>query len=274
VGTFISPDTLVPDPANVWDYNRFGYARLNPMKFNDPTGHCATLEDGSPNWEGEVNYQCWQTAYAIYGYGAAGLAAFQQDWKVAADDWLENIAKQEFATTEYLTPFLNEYNSLFCAQTGLQCGNYQPNPVPPQALETLNAGIQTTAQQAYTTICVETWDCPGLALDTASLLTSIAQSAAATCTTMTGPVCGSAAGYLTFLDVSLTTASTLYTIGQYPSGGSSEADLAVSVADVYITVRTVTSPASSIPYVGVGYDLAVLAWGLVKPFVDQPSVAR
>jgi hypothetical protein len=91
---------------------------------------------------------------------------------------------------------------------------------------------------------------------------------------MTGPVCASAAGYLTFLDVSLTTASTLYTIGQYPSGGSSEADLAVSVADVYITVRTVTSPASSIPYVGVGYDLAVLAWGLVKPFVDQPSVAR
>jgi RHS repeat-associated protein len=39
VGAFISPDTLVPDPTNVWDYNRFAYARLNPLKYNDPTGH-------------------------------------------------------------------------------------------------------------------------------------------------------------------------------------------------------------------------------------------
>jgi hypothetical protein len=41
VGMFISPDTLVPDPANLWDYNRFAYARLNPLKYNDPTGHAA-----------------------------------------------------------------------------------------------------------------------------------------------------------------------------------------------------------------------------------------
>jgi RHS repeat-associated protein len=41
IGTFISPDTLVPDPTNVWDYNRFAYARLNPLKYNDPTGRAA-----------------------------------------------------------------------------------------------------------------------------------------------------------------------------------------------------------------------------------------
>jgi RHS repeat-associated protein len=40
VGTFISPDTLVPDPANIWDYNRFGYGYGNPVKYNDPSGHC------------------------------------------------------------------------------------------------------------------------------------------------------------------------------------------------------------------------------------------
>jgi RHS repeat-associated protein len=39
IGAFISPDTLVPDPTNVWDYNRFGYARLNPIKYNDASGH-------------------------------------------------------------------------------------------------------------------------------------------------------------------------------------------------------------------------------------------
>ena len=39
IGHFISPDTLVPDPTSVWDYNRLAYARLNPLKYNDPTGH-------------------------------------------------------------------------------------------------------------------------------------------------------------------------------------------------------------------------------------------
>jgi RHS repeat-associated protein len=43
IGTFISPrpagPRLVPDPTNVWDYNRFAYARLNPLKYNDSSGH-------------------------------------------------------------------------------------------------------------------------------------------------------------------------------------------------------------------------------------------
>jgi pimeloyl-ACP methyl ester carboxylesterase len=39
LGQFISPDTLVPDPTNVMDYNRYAYARGNPLKYNDPTGH-------------------------------------------------------------------------------------------------------------------------------------------------------------------------------------------------------------------------------------------
>ena len=39
LGTFISPDTLVPDPGRVIDYNRFLYARGNPLKYRDPSGH-------------------------------------------------------------------------------------------------------------------------------------------------------------------------------------------------------------------------------------------
>jgi RHS repeat-associated protein len=40
IGQFISPDTIVPDPALLIDYNRYLYARGNPIKYNDPTGHC------------------------------------------------------------------------------------------------------------------------------------------------------------------------------------------------------------------------------------------
>ena len=38
LGQFISPDTLVPDAGLLVDYNRYGYARGNPMRFTDPSG--------------------------------------------------------------------------------------------------------------------------------------------------------------------------------------------------------------------------------------------
>jgi RHS repeat-associated protein len=42
LGQFISPDTIIPDPTKLIDYNRYLYARGNPVKYNDPTGHCPT----------------------------------------------------------------------------------------------------------------------------------------------------------------------------------------------------------------------------------------
>jgi RHS repeat-associated protein len=40
LGRFISPDTLVPDPTDPQDLNRYTYAKNNPMRYTDPTGHC------------------------------------------------------------------------------------------------------------------------------------------------------------------------------------------------------------------------------------------
>jgi RHS repeat-associated protein len=39
IGQFISPDTLVPDPSLVIDYNRYAFGRGNPLRYSDPTGH-------------------------------------------------------------------------------------------------------------------------------------------------------------------------------------------------------------------------------------------
>jgi RHS repeat-associated protein len=41
LGRFISPDTLVPDPTDPQDLNRSTYAKNNPMRYTDPTGHRA-----------------------------------------------------------------------------------------------------------------------------------------------------------------------------------------------------------------------------------------
>ena len=40
IGHFISPDTIVPSSGSVLAYNRYMYTYGNPIKYNDPTGHC------------------------------------------------------------------------------------------------------------------------------------------------------------------------------------------------------------------------------------------
>jgi len=40
LGRFVSADTLVPNPGNPQDLNRYSYVRNSPVKYTDPTGHC------------------------------------------------------------------------------------------------------------------------------------------------------------------------------------------------------------------------------------------
>jgi RHS repeat-associated protein len=39
IGRWLSADTLVPQPGNPQSFNRFAYARGNPLRYIDPTGH-------------------------------------------------------------------------------------------------------------------------------------------------------------------------------------------------------------------------------------------
>ena len=39
LGRFIQPDTIVPNPGNPQDLNRYAYVRNNPLKYIDPSGH-------------------------------------------------------------------------------------------------------------------------------------------------------------------------------------------------------------------------------------------
>ena len=50
LGTFISPDSIVPDAGTLIDYNRYAYSRANPLNFNDPTGHETDKPENWPDW--------------------------------------------------------------------------------------------------------------------------------------------------------------------------------------------------------------------------------
>jgi RHS repeat-associated protein len=45
VGRWLSPDTIVPDPASPQSLNRFTYVRNSPLNRIDPTGHCDSTAD-------------------------------------------------------------------------------------------------------------------------------------------------------------------------------------------------------------------------------------
>ena len=43
---FVQADTLIPQPGNAGDWDRYAYVLNNPMKYTDPTGHQVCTEDG------------------------------------------------------------------------------------------------------------------------------------------------------------------------------------------------------------------------------------
>jgi RHS repeat-associated protein len=57
-GRFISADTIVPEPGNPQDLNRYAYARGNPLKYTDPTGHFSEdeLNEYFPDWRKWPDY--------------------------------------------------------------------------------------------------------------------------------------------------------------------------------------------------------------------------
>ena len=55
LGRFIQPDTIIPSATNPQSWNHFTYANNNPIRLNDPSGHCSGDADNTQNPDAD----CW-----------------------------------------------------------------------------------------------------------------------------------------------------------------------------------------------------------------------
>ena len=39
IGHFLQADTIIPNPWNPLDFDRYAYGRYNPLRYTDPSGH-------------------------------------------------------------------------------------------------------------------------------------------------------------------------------------------------------------------------------------------
>ncbi|MCP4543491.1 MAG: RHS repeat-associated core domain-containing protein [Chloroflexi bacterium] len=78
LGRFVSADTIVPDPGNPQDLNRYAYVRNNPLMYIDPSGHAAdhfrnSKYCGPPPqpekgaFQREINRVLWNTVPSVNG---------------------------------------------------------------------------------------------------------------------------------------------------------------------------------------------------------------
>ena len=63
---FTQPDTIIPNPHNPQDLNRYTYTRNNPVLYTDPDGHSIDLPSECP--DGWANGVCTDPPFAAEGY--------------------------------------------------------------------------------------------------------------------------------------------------------------------------------------------------------------
>jgi RHS repeat-associated protein len=82
LGRFTAPDTIVPSPTDPQTLNRFAYARNNPLRLVDPTGHAAA--DGTSLWDQDEETQ--QLIAGVWGDAAS------DQWDAEQNAYLASLA--------------------------------------------------------------------------------------------------------------------------------------------------------------------------------------
>jgi RHS repeat-associated protein len=84
INHFTQPDSIVPNPTDIQAWDRYAYSLNNPIKYNDPSGHCA----GKANDEKNPDIDCWKKV--------AQLTAKYKNMQIDGSRWtLEELTSLE-----------------------------------------------------------------------------------------------------------------------------------------------------------------------------------
>ncbi|OGO23027.1 MAG: hypothetical protein A2144_11680 [Chloroflexi bacterium RBG_16_50_9] len=95
IGRFISPDTIIPSPANPQSLNRYSYVYNNPLKYTDPSGHEVVIEGMSLS----------EMAYLINSGNYMGLLGFNTQYS----QQLQGELFQAYVAVASVAPELTSY---------------------------------------------------------------------------------------------------------------------------------------------------------------------
>ena len=65
--TFLTPDTIIPNPTSPQDLNRYAYVRNNPVNYSDPSGHCPSELQNVSVLCAEHDIEVHQDGFSVIG---------------------------------------------------------------------------------------------------------------------------------------------------------------------------------------------------------------
>jgi RHS repeat-associated protein len=100
LGRFLSPDSIVPNPHNPQDINRYSYVLNNPLKYIDPSGHCYLTPDVSV---GSGPGGCGGApAGGLGGSRGSRISGYNLTW---ARGRLANVARNQTIRSNAVNPY-------------------------------------------------------------------------------------------------------------------------------------------------------------------------
>jgi hypothetical protein len=246
---FISPDSLIPDPTHYPAYHRYLYADGNPLKYNDPTGHCATNDDGS---RADSDAGCWAKADQIYDAWGNDNAWWEDRWHKSRAAWRQEIAPQAYADEGYLQDQLTAYWSPKYAAWGVQHAIYNP---PPQWHEPVNIEVRMPGQGIIEAVGDDFANCTQNPLGCGRALDDVSVSAAGValgCAALGVAPCTKVAANVGTVASAL---GTVVTIAGAVDGQASGVDVGVAAGTTFIGGVWGTKA-----YATVGFAVSIFQW--------------
>jgi RHS repeat-associated protein len=97
LGRFAQADTIVPNPVDAKAFDRYAYVYNNPVRYNDPSGHCID-SSGAETGQGGTGYRC----------DGSGYVPIFSELVQSTDDSIEHQlmidAENELIMNEFLFP--------------------------------------------------------------------------------------------------------------------------------------------------------------------------